>query len=136
MSESSHCMRAAFDRPNSSHRRAGRSASIGLLIATTALSLVSGGPAHSGPCASQIAQLEQHIRRVASSAKSGPTAAQSVAAQLHHQPTPETVQNAERKADADADAAIQRARQADSDGNPVACSEALGQAKRHWFIPA
>jgi hypothetical protein len=129
-------MGAAFRTLNSSPKSVGRSASIGLLVATTAATLLcGGGTAHSGPCTAQIAQLEQQIWHVSSS-KSGPTAPQSIAAQLHHQPTPESVQNAERKANADAGAALQRARQADTDGNPVACAKALGEAKHHWFIPA
>jgi hypothetical protein len=56
--------------------------------------------------------------------------------QLHHQPTPETVQNAERTASANAVAALDRARQADADGSPIACVQALDEAKHHWIIPA
>jgi hypothetical protein len=126
---------AAFRTPNSYLQSGGRSAF--LLVATTAATLLCGsGAAHSGPCASQIEQLERQIGRASSSAKSGPTAPQSIAAQLHYQPTPETVRNAERKANADAAAALQRARQADTDANPAACAKALDEAKRHWFIPA
>jgi hypothetical protein len=110
---------------------------VGFLVATTAAALLCGsGAAHSGPCTSQIGQLERQIGHASSSAKSGPTAPQSIEAQLHHQPTPETVRNAERKANADAAAALQRARQADTDDNPAACAKALDEAKRHWFIPA
>jgi hypothetical protein len=136
MSTPRHWIGATFLTPNSSTESAGRSASIGLLVATTAATLLGGGgAARSGPCTAQIAQLEQQIWHVSSS-KSGPTAPQSIEAQLHHQPTPETVQNAERKANADADAALQRARQADADSNSVACAKALDEAKHHWFIPA
>jgi hypothetical protein len=132
-----HWIGAAFSAPNSSTNSVGRSASVGLLIATTAATLLCGsGAAHSGPCTSQIEELERQIGHVSSSAKSGPTAPQSIAAQLHYQPTPETVRNAERKANADAAAALQRARQADTDDNPAACAKALDEAKRHWFIPA
>jgi hypothetical protein len=128
---------SAFSMSNSSTKSVGRSASFGLLIATTAATLFCGsGTAHSGPCTSQIEELERQIGHASSSAKSGPTAPQSIAAQLHHQPTPETVRNAERKADADAAAALQRARQADTDDNPAACAKALGEAKRRWSIPA
>jgi len=126
---------AAFSMPNS--KSVGQSASCGLLIATTAATLLCGnGAAHSGPCTSQIERLERQIGRASSGAKSGPTAPQSIEAQLHHQPTPETVRDAERKANADAAAALQRARQADTDDNPAACTKALDEAKRHWFIPA
>jgi hypothetical protein len=132
-----HWTGAAFSTPNSFRGPAGRSASIGLLVATTAATLLCGsGAALSGPCTSQIEQLERQIGRTSSSAKNGPTAPQSIEAQLHHQPTPETVRNAERKANADAAAALRRARQADSDDNPAACAKALDEAKRYWFIPA
>ena len=132
-----HWIGAAFSMPNLSIKSPGRSASVGLLVATTATTLFCGGDAaHSGPCTSQIEQLERQIGHVSSSTKSGPTAPQSIEAQLHHQPTPETVRNAERKANADAAAVLQRARQADTDDNPAACTKALDEAKRHWFIPA
>jgi hypothetical protein len=126
---------AAFSMPNS--KSVGRSASFGLLIATTAATLLCGsGAAHSGPCKSQIEELERQIGHESSSAKSGPTAPQSIEARLHHQPTAETVRNAEREANADAAAALQRARQADTDDNAAACVKALNEAKHHWFIPA
>jgi hypothetical protein len=126
-----------FSTPISSPKSVGRSASIGLLVATTAATVLCGsGAARSGPCTSQIEQLERQIGHASSVAKNGPTAPQSLAAQLHYQPTPETVRNAERKADTDAAAALQRARQADTDDNLAACARALDEAKHHWFIPA
>jgi hypothetical protein len=132
-----HRIGADFGTSNSSLKSAGRSVSVGLLIATTTVTLLcGGGAAHSGPCTSQIEQLERQIGHASPNAKSGPTAPQSIDAQLHHQPTPETVRNAERKANADAAAALQRARQADTDDNPAACAKALDEAKRYWFIPA
>jgi hypothetical protein len=137
MSTPRHRIGAAFGAPNTSMKSTGRSASIGLLVATTAATLLCGGAAaHSGPCKSQIEELERQIGHASSSAKIGPTAPQSIEAQLHRQPTPETVRNAERKANEDAAAALQRARQADTDDNPAACAKALDEAKRHWFIPA
>jgi hypothetical protein len=137
MSTPRHRIGAAFSTPNSPTKSAGRSASIGLFVATTAAALLCGGAAHSGPCTSQIEQLERQIGHASSfSTKSGPSAPQSIEAQLHHQPTPETVRNAERKANADAAAALQRARQADTDDNPAACAKALDEAKRYWLIPA
>jgi hypothetical protein len=131
-----HWIGAAFSTSNSSTKSVGRSASFGLLIATTAATVFCGGAAYSGPCTPQIEELERQIAHAPSSAKNGPTAPQSIAAQLHYQPTPETVRDAERKANADAAAALQRARQADTDDNPAACAKALNEAKRHWFIPA
>jgi hypothetical protein len=130
-----HWIGAAFSVPNS--KSVGQSASFGLLVAATTAALLCGsGAAHSGPCTSQIEELERQIGHASPSAKSGPTAPQSIEAQLHHQPTPETVRNAERKANADAAAALQRARQADTDDNPAVCAKALDEAKRRWSIPA
>lgn len=132
-----HWIGAVLRTPYSSPQSVGRSASVGLLVATTAATVLCGSrAAYSGPCTSQIERLERQIGQVSSSAKSGPTAPQSIEAQLHHQPTPETVRNAERKANADAAATLQRARQADTDDNPAACAKALDEAKRRWSIPA
>lgn len=111
-----------------------KKAKIALSVAITVL--CSGGVAHSGPCTSQIEKLEQQIQHALSSPGSGATAPQTVGAQLHHQPTPGSVQNAERQANAAADAALRRARQADADGNAAACAKAFDEAKHHWTIPA
>jgi hypothetical protein len=136
MSNPSHLIRAAFNTPNLPSKSIGRRAYVGLLIATTGASVLCGGnTAYSGPCTMQIAQLERQIRHATPSPESGPTAPQSVEGLLHHQPTPDTVQNAERKANSDAAAALDRARQADVDGSPVACAKAFDEAKHHWVIP-
>jgi hypothetical protein len=136
MSNPSHLIRAAFNAPNLPHKSIGRRANVGLLIATTSASVLYGGSAaYSGPCTLQIAQLEQQIRYAGSGPESGPTAPQSVGGLLHHQPTRDAVQNAERKADSDAAAALDRARRADVDGSAVACTKALDEAKHHWIIP-
>ena len=131
MSNPRHLRRAAFNTPNLSYRSVGRVAYVGLLItAIGAIELCGGRAAHSGPCTVQIAQLERQIRLAA------PTGPQTLGAQLHYQPTPADVQNAESRASANANAALQRARQADADGNSVACSKALDEAKHHWVLPA
>ena len=109
---------------------------MGLLIATTNAAVLCGSSAaHSGPCTMQIKQLERQIRHATNSRESGPTAPQSVEGLLHHQPTPDTVLNAERKANSDAAAALDRARQADVDGSAAACAKAFDEAKHHWVIP-
>ncbi len=135
MSEPSDRIRAALNKTASTCKSIGQSARISLLIATAAAPLLCGaGAAYSGPCTSQITQLEQQLRQVSPGAINGPTAPQSVEAQLHHQPTPEKVQNAEIKAKAAADVALQRARQADTDGDAAVCTKVLNEAKRHWLI--
>jgi len=137
MSNPSHLIRAAFNAPNSSRKSIGRSACVGLLIAATGAAVIcGGGAAHSGPCTVELAQLELRIQQAPLSPANGPTAPQSVEAQLHHQPTPDAVQSAQRKANAVAAAALDRARQADADGSAAACAKALDEAKHHWVIPA
>ncbi len=119
----------------SPHHVIGRTAYSGFLIAFAAVALLCGGSlAHSGPCTTQIAELERQVGGIAPGPQSGPTGTQSVGAQLHRQPTPGTVQNAERRANADADAALERARKADADDNTVACTQALDEAKRLYGI--
>jgi len=93
----------------------------------------SAAAAHAGPCTAQIAQVEQQIRKAQAASPPGgagePTGPQSVEAQLHHQPTPQSVESAERKAKADSAAALDRARKADAAGNAAACAKALDEAK-------
>jgi hypothetical protein len=101
-------------------------------IACTVL-LCGASAALSGPCTAQIAQLEQQIS-VAPGPETGPTAPQTVGAQLHRQPTPGTVEHAEHVANTDADAALDRARKADAAGNAAECNTAIVEAKRLYGI--
>jgi hypothetical protein len=113
----------------------GRTGYGGLLVFTTSAALLGGaGAAYSGPCTAQIAHLEQQINLAAAGPAGGPTAPQSLGAQLHHQPTPRDVRHAEEVANTAADAALERARQADAAGNADDCNEALRQARRLYGI--
>jgi hypothetical protein len=58
-----------------------------------------------------------------------------VAAQLNRQPTPATIQAAERKAAGLAAAALEHARKADSAGDATACTQALNQVTDLYGIP-
>jgi hypothetical protein len=108
---------------------------VALLVTATGVTVAStGGAAHSGPCTAQIEQLERQIQLAAPSLGSGPTAPQSIGAQLHHQPTPAAVQDAQNRANAAAEAALQSARRADADGNAAACATTIEVAKHHWVI--
>jgi hypothetical protein len=90
--------------------------------------------AHAGPCTADIAQLERQISTAPPGPQTGPTATQTVAAQLHHQPTPGTVEHAEHRANAEADTALDRARKADADDNADGCEQALREARRLYGI--
>jgi hypothetical protein len=96
-------------------------AGISVLIATNA--------AHSGPCADEIAQLERQIAASVPGPQSGPTAPQSLGAQLHRQPTPQSVQRAERVGNKDGEEALARAKTADAQGNAADCNAALLKAR-------
>jgi hypothetical protein len=64
MSSSDRLLRVAFDVSSSSRNSVRQRTSLGWLIAATGATLLCGdGPAHSGPCTAQIAQLERQRRR-------------------------------------------------------------------------
>ncbi|HKM88184.1 MAG TPA: hypothetical protein VJX48_06235 [Xanthobacteraceae bacterium] len=137
MSTPGHWLGAFFGGPVSSGEFIARAAPGGVMTSATcaaAALLLCVAAAHAGPCTAQIEQLLRQISRLAPSAVGGPTAPQSLGAQLHHQPTPEAVQSAKNKADADAAAALERARKADADGNAAACTEDLDEARRLYGI--
>jgi len=109
------------------------------IVTFAALALIGGSAvSYAGPCTTQISQVEQRIRAAQVSSPPGgagdASGPQSVGAQLHHQPTPNSVQNAERTANADGEAALGRARNADAAGDASACNKALAEAKAIYGI--
>jgi hypothetical protein len=109
------------------------------VVAFVAVALIGGSAvSYAGPCTTQISQLEQRIRAAQASAPPGgagdASATQSLGAQLHHQPTPGSVLSAERMANADGEAALARARNADTAGDAAACTKALAEAKALYGI--
>jgi negative regulator of sigma E activity len=101
-----------------------------LAAMATGTLLVAVRLVHAGPCTAQIARLQEQVAMP--SPLVGPTAPQTLGAQLHHQPTPEAVQHAERSANTDAEAAVERARKADAAGDADSCERALREA-RHLY---
>ena len=108
------------------------------IMVLTAVGLIGGAAtSEAGPCTTQISQVEQQIHKAQAASPGGagePTAPQSVGAQLHHQPTPQTVESAESKARASAEAALDRARKADAEGDASACAKALKEARELYGI--
>ena len=109
------------------------------IVALASLALLASATAAvAGPCTKQIADLERQIAQLqASPSSSGagqPSASQTVGAQLHHQPTPGSVESAQSKASMDATAALGRARKADAAGDAAACAAALVEARRLYGI--
>jgi len=105
-----------------------------LVFAMSAVWLCGSGPAHSGPCTAQIRELELKIAGDVPGPESGPTGTQTVGAQLHRQPTPDSVINAEHAAYIDGDAAIEQSKKADSVGDATGCNQALTEAERLYEI--
>jgi hypothetical protein len=124
---------------NSTDRRTGGifndAVARGLFFCTAAVTLLAGsGVAYSGPCTAQIAALEQEISANPTGPKTGPTFSQSLGAQLHHQPTPEDIEQAQQIARKQVKAALEAAHNADAADNASACDAALTEAKRLYDI--
>jgi hypothetical protein len=93
-------------------------------VAICALVAFSVPSAHAGPCSGQIAEL----LKIAQS--ESPFLPQRPSAQLHHEPTPGAVNDAENEAKTEAAAALARAQAADAKGDAAACTEAVAELKR------
>jgi hypothetical protein len=102
------------------------------LIASTALSLDLTS-AHAGPCTAKIKQFERAVRDSKPGPGVGPSLPQSIGAQLSYQPTPDSVEEAERRAQAGFEAVLARAKKLDAEGKRAACTEALTDAKLIYF---
>jgi len=96
------------------------------------VSLLGAASAQAGPCSNAIAQFEQTVRQSANNPDAGPTARQSIGAQLSHQPTPGSVARAEARAQTTFEAALARAKRLDARGNRAGCARALAAAKRMY----
>ena len=99
--------------------------------AMAALVVVGGldlAPAWAGPCTAQIAEVEsaEHARV----AGAGLSAPQSVGAQLHRQPTPGSVQQAEAQSDAAFKAVLDTAKKLDAAGKRDECMAKVEELKR------
>src|SRR5882724_101993 len=97
-----------------------------LVVAVLLLSTASG---HAGPCSNAIERFEQVVRQSAKNPVAGPTASQSVGAQTGRQPTPDSVKRAEEGATATFEAALERAKSLDAQGDQAGCSRALADAQ-------
>ena len=108
------------------------------IVFSAAIALVGGVlAAQAGPCTKQILEVEAQIRRAQAlqpGAVGAPSAPQSIAAQLHRQPTVQSVETALNEANADGVAALDRARKADAAGNAGECANALTEARQLYEL--
>lgn len=93
-------------------------------------------PGQAGPCTHDIDRVQAQVdARIEAIAGTGPAGPETQGARLHHQPTPESMADAEQRlgegkvAEA-ALAALIRARSADAAGDKAACDQALAEAMR------
>lgn len=93
--------------------------------------LLSTASVRAGPCSDAIARFEQTVRQSANNPLAGPSATQSLGAQIGRQPTPDSVKRAQEDAKASFEAALERARTLDAQGDR-ACSQALADAERMY----
>jgi hypothetical protein len=83
-----------------------------------------------GPCTEQITQIEQAVRASASVPDAGPMAAQSVGAQLHRQPTPNSIKQAQQQTDAQFQSTLASAKDLDAQGKRAECTAKVDELKR------
>ncbi len=100
--------------------------------------LLSALPAQAGPCSKDIDRMQARVdAHLGQAAAAGPSAKQSVGAQMHREPTPNSIANAERKLGdlspatiVKVNAAMDRAQKADKAGDAQGCRKALAQVAR------
>jgi hypothetical protein len=111
---------------------------IGLIVLSAIAVAAWTTAAYAGTCAGEIDRMQARVdAKVEATAPVGRSAPESSGALLHHQPTPGSLAEAEaRVGDRSAstmeaaNAAIARARQADSRGDQSACERALAEVQR------
>ncbi len=108
-------------------------------LATSAVVVaLSTSTTYAGPCLQEIIRVQAEINaKLGSKAAAGPSASESTAATMHHQPTPRSVGEAETKLGTISAEqvtavveAMTRAREADRTGDQSACEQALSDVRQ------
>src|SRR5262249_37089539 len=86
--------------------------------------------AQTDSCSNQIAQLEALVNQSMGNPVARPTVPQSIDAQLHHQPTRDSVQRAVEKANLRFASILARAKTLNGDGKTTECIQSVAEAKR------
>jgi hypothetical protein len=86
--------------------------------------------AHAGICEAEIERLQRDAANSSARTIGGPTAPQSVAAQLSHQPTPASVERAQREAQSRFADVLARARILAAEGKSAECLQAVANARQ------
>jgi hypothetical protein len=94
-----------------------------------AIFVLSAASGNAASCTSDIAQFEDVVRHSTKSEAFGPTAPQTIDAQLGHQPTAASVMSAERQAQTELKDKLAQAKNYAAQGKEAECIQALGHAK-------
>jgi hypothetical protein len=86
--------------------------------------------AHTDTCSEEIARVEASVDQSMGNPVAKPTTAQSVQAQLHYQPTQESVRQAEENARSLFAEILAHAKMLNADGKTVECIHSVAEAKR------
>ncbi|WP_020177291.1 hypothetical protein [Methyloferula stellata] len=85
--------------------------------------------ANAGTCSEEIAKLQKLATATVPRAFVGPTGRQSIGAQLHHQPTPESIAKAQNNAADSVELVLSKAKDLDAAGKEAECMSSLDKAK-------
>jgi hypothetical protein len=95
-------------------------------LVAVAFFILSGTAASAGPCTSEIDKIEKAVS--APNSMYGPTARQSIGAQDSREPTPQSIAQAQKRADAHYQDVLNQAKALDAANNPK-CQEVVKQVK-------
>lgn len=101
-----------------------------LILIVCAILGLSIASADTGLCGDAVAQLESLADRSMGNPGAQPTIPQSIGAQLHHQPTPESVRRAEENARLQFATILARAKILNAEGKTTECMQSVTEAKR------
>lgn len=90
---------------------------------------VPAAPAHAGTCRDEIEQVQQAAQASLSNPGVGPSAPQTLGAQLGHQPTPASIARAEGQARERFESILAHAKALDAAGQQSQCLQAAAEAK-------
>jgi hypothetical protein len=99
------------------------------MIGCAILGLDMASP-HTDTCSEEIARVEALVNRPMGNPIAKPTISQSVGAQLHHQPTRESVRRAEENVQSTFAAILAHAKMLEADGKTAECIQSVAEAKR------
>jgi hypothetical protein len=96
-------------------------------LALAAILAIGAGPARAGRCSVDIAAFQRILKQKGFGQNA--SAPQTVGAQLEHQPTPASVAQAKKEANADVDAAVREAKMLNAQNKRAECEATLAKAR-------